>query len=62
MDQAASHSRQKRITITEVYFVMTFSCPNSTTISERLSKQKRPNEIHNKAPPGQIQGDGKCPG
>jgi len=61
MDQAASHSGQKRIKITEVYFVMTFSCPNST-ISERHSKQKRPNEIHNKAPPGQIQGDGKCPG
>jgi len=38
------------------------SCPNSTTTLEALSRQKRSNQTHSKAPPAQIQGDGKCIG
>lgn len=57
MEQATRYSVQERIKIVEVSF-----CPNSMTISEGLSREKRSNLIHNKAPPGQIQGDGKCTG
>ena len=36
------------------------SFPNTTTISEDLSRQKLSNQIYNKALPGQIQWDWKC--
>ena len=35
------------------------SCPNYVTISKGHSRQQRSNQIHNKAPLGDIRGDGK---
>jgi len=57
MDQAARYSVQERIKNVEAYFV-TESVVVQTTIWEKLSRQKRSNQIHNKAPPGLIKGRG----
>ena len=54
MDQPARYSVQKRIKIVEAF--------RDELVSEGHSRRKLFNQGHNKAPPGQIQGVGKCTG